>query len=103
MKYWKIANSWNPNWGENGFFRIKRGSNECGIEDQVAANDGSGKWQQGTPPPTQPPKPGACKKQLDKDCGADKGKATCLTCTIGHVADLKDAGCGSSDILNYCQ
>jgi len=32
VKYWKIANSWNPNWGENGYFRIKRGSNECLIE-----------------------------------------------------------------------
>ena len=26
-KYWKVANSWNPYWGENGYFRIKRGIN----------------------------------------------------------------------------
>mmetsp|Transcript_30917 Transcript_30917/g.65778 ORF Transcript_30917/g.65778 Transcript_30917/m.65778 type:complete len:178 (-) Transcript_30917:94-627(-) len=32
MKYWTVANSWNTNWGEDGFFRIKRGSNSCGIE-----------------------------------------------------------------------
>jgi len=32
MKYWKIANSWSPNWGENGFFRMQRGVNMCGIE-----------------------------------------------------------------------
>ena len=31
-KYWKMANSWNPYWGENGFFRIVRGDNTCGIE-----------------------------------------------------------------------
>jgi len=31
-KYWLVANSWSPAWGENGFFRIKRGTNECGIE-----------------------------------------------------------------------
>ena len=30
--YWTVANSWNTNWGMNGFFNIKRGSNECGIE-----------------------------------------------------------------------
>ena len=35
--YWKVANSWGPNWGENGYFRILRGSNECAIEDQVAS------------------------------------------------------------------
>jgi len=37
--YWTIANSWNPSWGENGFFRILRGSNECGIESGIDAGD----------------------------------------------------------------
>ena len=36
-KYWKIANSWNPHWGESGYFRIIRGKNHCGIEDSVVA------------------------------------------------------------------
>ncbi|CAE7023928.1 CTSB [Symbiodinium natans] len=35
VKYWKVANSWNPYWAEKGFFRIRRGTNEGGIEDQV--------------------------------------------------------------------
>jgi len=43
VKYWKVANSWNPYWGEEGYFRIKRGTNECGIEGQVTAIKG-GKW-----------------------------------------------------------
>jgi len=30
--YWWVANSWNEDWGENGFFRIIRGKDECGIE-----------------------------------------------------------------------
>ncbi|XP_045463351.1 cathepsin B [Harmonia axyridis] len=35
--YWLIANSWNSDWGDNGTFKILRGSNECGIEDSIVA------------------------------------------------------------------
>jgi len=31
-KYWICANSWNEYWGEKGFFRIRRGHNDCFIE-----------------------------------------------------------------------
>jgi cathepsin B len=42
--YWKVANSWNPYWGENGYFRILRGSDECGIESQVTASAAGSSW-----------------------------------------------------------
>lgn len=35
--YWWVANSWNEDWGDNGFFKIKRGNNECGIESGMVA------------------------------------------------------------------
>lgn len=31
-KYWLLANSWGTDFGEKGFFKILRGTNECGIE-----------------------------------------------------------------------
>jgi len=34
--YWLVKNSWNEQWGDGGTFKIVRGTNECGIEDEVA-------------------------------------------------------------------
>jgi len=42
--YWKVANSWNPYWGEEGYFRILRGENTCGIESQVVASSADAVW-----------------------------------------------------------
>jgi len=36
-KYWIVANSWNYDWGDGGFFKILRGVDECGIESSIAA------------------------------------------------------------------
>ncbi|XP_028908763.1 cathepsin B isoform X1 [Ornithorhynchus anatinus] len=35
--YWLAANSWNTDWGENGFFKILRGKDHCGIESEIVA------------------------------------------------------------------
>lgn len=37
IEYWKIANSWNEDWGEDGYFRIIAGKDECGIETRGTA------------------------------------------------------------------
>lgn len=33
--YWLLKNSWGTSWGENGFMRMERGANRCGITNYV--------------------------------------------------------------------
>lgn len=37
VKYWLCANSWNEEWGDQGYFKILRGDDECGIESEGVA------------------------------------------------------------------
>lgn len=35
-KYWLVANSWNSDWGDNGYFKILRGEDHLGIESEIS-------------------------------------------------------------------
>jgi hypothetical protein len=35
MPYWIVRNSWGPEWGDHGYFKILRGSNHCQIEENI--------------------------------------------------------------------
>jgi len=71
VKYWKVANSWNPYWGEKGYFRILRGSNHCGIEDEAVATSADAKWHEGVTPSY------ACEDQETEDACK---KLSCTWC-----------------------
>eukprot|EP01065_Artemidia_motanka_P047908 TRINITY_DN75_c0_g1_i1.p1 TRINITY_DN75_c0_g1~~TRINITY_DN75_c0_g1_i1.p1 ORF type:complete len:781 (+),score=268.95 TRINITY_DN75_c0_g1_i1:86-2428(+) len=81
QKYWLIKNSWNANWGENGYLRLERGTNQCGITTAPVAALVGGAPTPKTPapgpsppgpspvtpaPPTPPTPPGDCPAQAVK-------------------------------------
>merc|ERR1712137_72482 len=94
-KYWKVANSWNPYWGEKGYFRIKRGNNECNIENKVAASSPTAKWGKVKDLPPYVPK---CEDTGIVDCS----KLKVLGCKDIASVCKKSCGCCVDNPPSFC-
>jgi len=36
-EYWLMMGSWGTSWGDNGMFKIRKGTNECAVDNSMTA------------------------------------------------------------------
>mmetsp|Transcript_68501 Transcript_68501/g.135377 ORF Transcript_68501/g.135377 Transcript_68501/m.135377 type:complete len:432 (+) Transcript_68501:74-1369(+) len=110
VKFWKVANSWNPYWGEKGYFRIREG--EGGIDDMVTGASHKAKWAKGsapkpsptptpTPPPSPPTPPGC--EDADDFCKDPRIFKPKNDCELLAQACQKTCKCCTANPPSWCQ
>jgi cysteine peptidase B len=92
--YWIIKNSWGTRWGESGYIRVKKGSNQCMLNQMpCTAKVGSGPGPTTKPGPTTQPPAGTFMQMQCEDYYCSEGcnnytfpTYTCLTVSGGGSA-----------------
>merc|ERR1712226_920311 len=104
QKYWKVANSWNPYWGEKGYFRIRRGNNEGGIEDSVVASAPTATWHlKNGPSPPSPPAPPTPEPTPSPSTSPSPGPYTPGDCFEADADQATCEGTSDEDTGEQCQ
>jgi hypothetical protein len=101
--YWLVKNSWNEQWGDGGLFKIARGQDECGIEDDV--NGGIiGDAPTPSPSPSPSPSPTPSPSPVAGDCSSDAiGDQVTCEGTLDLVSGEPCSWCWLSGLkLGFC-